>query len=37
MNKLSEDLGKRKSKNDEKAKKNYNRYKTGGPRRANIK
>jgi len=33
MNKLNENLGKRKSKADKKAKKNYNKYKTGGPRR----
>lgn len=30
-------FGKRKSKNDKKAKKNYNKYKKGGPRRTNKK
>lgn len=37
MNKLGEDFGNRKSKSDEKAKKNYNKYKTGGPGRAKKK
>lgn len=33
MNYLDKEFGKRKSKNDKKAKKNYNKYKKGGPKR----
>lgn len=33
MDKLSEIFGKKKTKKDAKAKKTYNKYKTGGPNR----
>jgi hypothetical protein len=35
--KYSEDFGKRKTKNDKKAKKEYNKYKKGGPKRTQKK